>query len=172
MHYAFAQIHEALQGIYRNMTIPILGAVLRGPVAWWGRMNPIGAMPKDRLGSHVARALQTPGDARDRLTEGIFVPTGDGEHIATLERALLLHHQAEAVVHKIKSAVRDGTLPKGRPVRSISLALEADVITRAEAELLERAEVARADAVAVDHFDLQEYMQTAVVSEDLETQPT
>jgi acyl-CoA dehydrogenase len=161
MQYAFAQIHEALQGLYANMNVPVLGMLLRGPIGWWGRMNPIGTMPKDRLGSHVARALQTPGETRDRLTEGIHVPTTADEHIAVLERALLLHHDAEAVVQKIKAAVKAKKLPKERPARLVSLALKADLITAEEADLLERAEHARTEAITVDSFELQDYLQSA-----------
>ena len=161
MEYALHQIHCAFQGIYQNMNIPILGSILRGPVALWGRLNPIGSAPKDRLGTAVARAMQQPGEHRNQLTDGIFVPTESGEHLATIERALVLHHRAEEIVRRIKDAVRTGALPKDRPERLVSKAVEAELITVDEATLLEETNVVRQDAIAVDAFTLQEYFITA-----------
>ena len=68
---------------------------------------------------------------------------------------------------------------KERPVRLVSLALEANVITKEEAALLEQAEDARDAAIAVDAFDLSDYLRTATIAEGgaedldspIETQP-
>lgn len=160
--YGFQQIHEAFQGINANLNVPVLGRLLRGPVALWSRINPIGSPPSDRLGSRIARALQEPGNLRNRLTEGIFIPTDSGDHLATLEAALILHHQADEIVGKIKDAVRARKLPKDRPESLIPQAVEEQVITREEAELLKTAERARTAAITVDSFSLAEYLQTAV----------
>ncbi|MEE2888341.1 MAG: acyl-CoA dehydrogenase, partial [Planctomycetota bacterium] len=160
--YGFHQIHEAFQGINANLNVPVLGRLLRGPVALWSRVNPIGSPPSDRLGSRIARALQEPGNLRNRLTEGIFIPTDSDDQLATLETALVLHHQADEIVGKIKDAVRARKLPKNRPESLIPQAVEEQVITPEEAELLKTAERARTEAITVDSFSLAEYLQTAV----------
>lgn len=170
--HGFQQIHEAFQGLNANINVPVVGTMLRGPVALWSRINPLGKRPSDRLGSRVARAIQTPGPLRDRLTDGIYIPNGPDEHLATLEKALLLHHQADEVAQKIKRAVRTGTLPKARPEHLIVKAVAASVITREEAELLNAAEQARHEAITVDSFSLEEYLQTAAQTDNsAATQP-
>lgn len=170
--HGFQKIHEAFQGLNANLDVPVIGMLLRGPIALWGRLNPIGSAPSDQLGGRIARALQEPGQLRDRLTAGIHIPTGSGEHLATLENALLLHHRADQVVSKIKDAVRARKLPKDRPERLIPAAVEARVITHQEAELLNTAEDARLDAISVDSFTLQEYLQTAAAGAGSEQDAT
>ena len=158
MEHAFAEIHRAFQGIYANLGVPVLGAWFRGPVALWGRLNPIGTGPNDRLGSQVARVLQQPGATRDRLTDGIFVPDDPREHLATLENALTLHWRAEDVVRKIKDAIKLGNLPRARPETLVEKAVAQQVLTKVEGELLASAEAARHAAIAVDSFSLEEYL--------------
>ena len=157
MQVALAQIQQAVAGILANMPIPLLGAWLRGPVASWWRLNPIGAMPTDELGGQIARLMQTPGSRRDRLTEGIYIPTHPDEALGRLERAFSLSFQTEPILKRIKTASRTGKLPQGRPERLIEAALETAVITQEEAELIRQAEGARNDAIQVDAFTLAEY---------------
>jgi len=158
MHYTFAQIQQAFEGLYANWPIPVLGALLRGPVSWWWRSNPIGIPPSDQLGSQVARLVQTPGAQRDRLTSGIYIPLETSESLGRLEHALRLAVQAEPVLQTLKAATRSGQLPKAQPLQLISAALAMGIITEAEAELLQAAESARNDVVQVDSFTLAEYL--------------
>ncbi|ARV59974.1 acyl-CoA dehydrogenase [Nostocales cyanobacterium HT-58-2] len=165
MQYTFAQIQQAFEGIFNNMPIPVLGILFRGPIAWWWRLNPIGTLPSDELGSEVARSLQTPGQRRDRLTASIHIPSDVNEALGRLERAFLLSSQAEPILKTIKLASLVGKLPKQRPERLIAEALEAGVISTAEAELIREAESARNDAIQVDAFTLLEYQQGSSVFE-------
>ncbi|WP_414585984.1 acyl-CoA dehydrogenase [Scytonema sp. PCC 10023] len=159
MEYTFAQIQQAFEGIFNNMPVPVLGALFRGPIAWWWRLNPIGTLPSDQLGSEVARSLQIPGQRRDRLTASIYIPADPNEALGRLERAFLLSSQAEPILKTIKAASHIGKLPQQRPERLIAAALEAGVINSAEVELLREAEFARNDAIQVDAFTLEEYQQ-------------
>src|SRR5690606_16932650 len=54
MEYAFWKIQQAFDGIYANLEVPGLSVVLKGPMLWWSRMNPIGSAPSDELGHQVA----------------------------------------------------------------------------------------------------------------------
>jgi acyl-CoA dehydrogenase len=161
MQYALAQIQLGLEGLLSNWSTPVLGTLLRGPIAAWARLNPMGTLPSDQLGSQVARLLQTPGTVRDRLTAGIYIPTHPDEALGRLEQALRLSLQAEAIFKKIKAASQNGQLPAGRPEKLVQAALSANVIQAAEADLLREAEAARTDAVQVDSFTIEEYQQGA-----------
>jgi acyl-CoA dehydrogenase len=159
MQYSFAQIQQGFEGIFSNMPVPILGILLQGPIAWWWRVNPIGQLPCDRLGSKIARSLQTPGEQRDRLTAGIYIPTSADEALGRLERAFVLSLQAETILQTIKSKSHIAKLPRQKPERLIAAALEAGIISKHEAEILHQAQVARNDAIEVDAFTLEEYQQ-------------
>ena len=152
MQYAFAQMQHSIIGILENMSVPLLKVI----AAWW-RINPIGTMPADKLGSRVAQIMQTPGKQRDRLTQNIYIPVDPEEALGRLENALSLSVQAESILHKIKAATKEGKLPQAKPVTLIRDALEAEIINLDEVELLTQAEVARNEVVRVDSFTLEEY---------------
>jgi acyl-CoA dehydrogenase len=158
MQYAFAQIQQGFEGILNNLP------VLRELVAWWWRLNPIGTLPSDRLGSQIAQILQTPGRQRDQLTEDVYIPCDPNEALGRLERAFLLSSQVEPVLKTIKAAIRAGKLPQQKPERLIAAALEAGIINEKEAQLIREAEVALNDAIGVDAFTLEEYQQVGLPS--------
>jgi acyl-CoA dehydrogenase len=163
MQYAFAQIQQAFEGIFCNWSAPILGPLFRSVVTGWWRLNPIGTLPDDELGSLVTRQLQTPGPGRDRLTAGIYISSHPDEALGRLERALDLSVRAEPILKKMKVASRDGQLPQAKPEKLIEVALAAQVITEAEAKLVCEAEAARNEAIQVDAFTLLEYRQVGQV---------
>ncbi len=157
MDYALAQIQQALEGILQNVSAPILGAVLMGPVLWLRRLNPIGLPPSDALGHEVATYLQRADAHRDRLTAGIYLPSHPDEALGRLERAMCLTLSAEPIVQRLKDAIRRHTLPKKQPEQLAAAALDLGLITAAEAALLQEAAIARHEAVQVDSFTLAEY---------------
>lgn len=157
MQYAFAQIQEAFDAIYREIKVPGLSWLFRGPVALWSRMNRIGSMPSDKLGHKVAQAMQRRGEQRDRLTDGIYIPDDKEEALGRYEHAMKLLEEAEPVYKKIRVATKKKELPKTQPRFVIDEALEKDIITEEEAERIRKAENARVDVVQVDEFTLDEY---------------
>jgi acyl-CoA dehydrogenase len=164
MQYCFAQIQNAFDGIYRHMDVPVFGWFFKGPMLWWSRLNPIGSMPSDQLGSRVARAMQTPGEHRDRLTDGVYLPdpADMNEPLSVLENAFRLSVQSDAVARKIREAVKSGKLPKEAPSKLVVKAVDAGIISQEEASLVAETEKARRDAVAVDSFTMEEYKLTAI----------
>ncbi|MFT7465263.1 MAG: acyl-CoA dehydrogenase [Pseudohongiellaceae bacterium] len=168
MEYAFARIQLAFDGLYSNLDVPVLGAILAGPVRMWSRMNSMGSGPDDALGSKVARALQVPGAQRDRLTSELFIDFDVNDALGRLEHAFSLCIDAEAVAGKIKAAVRLGKLPRGKPLQLMDEAVAADIITAEEAELVARAEAARWDAVQVDSFPTSDFPERKGAAVDTE----
>ncbi|MGG6270329.1 acyl-CoA dehydrogenase [Leptolyngbya sp. AN03gr2] len=158
MDYSFAQMQQALEGILVNLPIP---RVARSILISFVRVNPLGTLPTDRLGSQVAQALQTTGEDRDRLTAGIYLPKQPDEALGRLEQAFKLCEQAEVVISKIRQASRAGQLLQEKGETLIEAALKTGVITEAEADLIRLAETARLDAIQVDAFTMQEYQHTS-----------
>ncbi|MCW9705972.1 acyl-CoA dehydrogenase [Fodinibius salsisoli] len=157
MEYAFAQIQEAFDALYREIQVPGLSWLFRGPIALWSRMNRIGTMPSDKLGHKVAQAMQQPGEQRDRLTSDIFLPEEKSQAMGRYEYALQALVDAEEVYKKIYVATKKKELPKTQPRFVIDQAEEKGIISSEEADLIRKAEDARVDVVQVDEFTLEEY---------------
>jgi acyl-CoA dehydrogenase len=151
LQYSLSQVQQAFEGIIANLPLP---AIVRLPLLWIWRSNPIGQAPNDELGHQIAALLHLPGAGRDRLTDGIYIPTDQTEALGRLEHAFYLSHQAAPILKKIKVATVAGQLPQERPERLAHAALENDVISRNEFELIQMAREALLDAVQVDAFDL------------------
>jgi acyl-CoA dehydrogenase len=157
--HSLAQVQAAFEGIRRNFEVPVLGWFLRGPVALFSRLNPVGTPPSDRLGARVARLLTTPGPVRERLGEGLYLPTDPREAVGRLERAFRLVIEAAPVIDKIRQATQAARLPKGAPEALTSAARDAGIISATEAALVCEAAAAREDSIQVDSFSLAEYQR-------------
>jgi acyl-CoA dehydrogenase len=81
VEHALSRIQTAFDGIQQNFEGPLRLLIPRGR---------IGAPPSDRLGAEVADILRRPGEQRDRLTQDLFIPAGQDEALARLERAFVL----------------------------------------------------------------------------------
>ncbi len=157
MQFALAKIQAGFDGLFENMRVPGLTWLLRGPVALWSRLNRLGTVPSDDLGQEVARRMQTPGEQRQRLTKGIFVPADTTQALGRLENAFRLAAEGDQITRKVYQAVKAGQLPKAAPAKLLPKAVEAGVITAEEARLVQQAEAARWDAIQVDAFTLEAY---------------
>ncbi|HEY4594636.1 MAG TPA: acyl-CoA dehydrogenase, partial [Thermoanaerobaculia bacterium] len=148
---SLVRVQEAFEGIYRNFEGP-LAFWMRGPAAFSARLNRLGAPPSDRQGARLAALLQTPGEQRDRLTAGLFLPGAE-----RLERAF----QLAGLLERVRAASRAGTIPPGAPESLLDAAVAAGVLDQAQADLAREAAAARRDAIEVDSFTLEEYLGLA-----------
>lgn len=152
---SLVRVQEAFEGIYRNFEGP-LAFWMRGPAAFFARLNRLGAPPSDRQGSRLAAILQTPGEQRDRLTAGLFLPGAE-----RLERAFLLSVQSREILEKVRTASRAGTIPAGAPELLLDAAVAAGVLDPSQAALAREAAEARREAIEVDSFTLEDYLGLA-----------
>jgi acyl-CoA dehydrogenase len=147
---ALYEAEEALDGLLRNLPLR--------PAAWllWPLVFPLGREehgPSDRLGSEVAEALLACGDARERLTSGMYRPSPEELGLGRLEAALESARQALPVEKRIREALRSGRLERPGPGEEIArAAVEAQVISEHDLELLDEARALRDEVIAVDSF--------------------
>ncbi|MCR9133641.1 MAG: acyl-CoA dehydrogenase [bacterium] len=163
MNYMFYQMQLAFEGILSEIKVPGLSWVFR-LAGVWGRLNPIGTYPSDKLGHQVAQAMQTVGEQRDHLTSGIYLADDPTDAVGRYEHTMRLIHDADAIYKKLYKAVKKHELPKGKVIDMIEPALEKKIITSEEAEKVRKAEIARNDAIQVDDFSQQEFMAETVQS--------
>ncbi len=159
MQYAMQRIQEGFDGIFANFDVPVpgLGFLMRGPVGFWSRLNTLGAGPSDELGHKIAHMIQVPGATRDSLTQGVQMWQKEGDAGWRIENAFKLAHQSAEIIGRIGKAVKEKKLPKKRPTELVKEALEAKIITEAEAKVLVDANAAREDVIQVDSFTLDEF---------------
>jgi acyl-CoA dehydrogenase len=148
------RIQEALLGVLENL--PMRAA------AWWLSwiIFPLGARfrpPSDKLGARVARDILEDREARINLTQDIFVPPATEVGLGALEAALDKAVRAIPVETKLRDAVRAGTLDRAPGYMLDEMGLKAGVISQAEYDLIQEADAARNEVVAVDAFDPETY---------------
>lgn len=156
MAWAIAQIQQGFDGLLNNLSLPIVGSLLRASF----RLNPLGQAPSDQLNQQIAQRIQQP-DSRERITAGIYLPDDPEQALGRLEQAYRLTYQAMPILKQLKAAVKSGQLSAelahGPTEALIEAGLRAGLITGIESDIAYAAEVARTDAIQVDSFTLEAY---------------
>jgi acyl-CoA dehydrogenase len=148
------RIQEAFEGIAASLDAPLLKWWMRGPALLWLRLNPLSRGPSDDLGRRAAEVLSHAGETRDRLTSGLHL---EGAGIERLEWAFELLHAAAPLERRVRDAVANRQVPRGRGDELLQKAVAEGILTTEEAAQLRRAEAARLEACGVDTFSPQEY---------------
>ncbi|HSS64515.1 MAG TPA: acyl-CoA dehydrogenase [Gammaproteobacteria bacterium] len=157
---ALYQMQTAFDELFRNLPGRWAGFCLRLLVFPLGM--PYDA-PNDANDRRVARLLLTPCEARDRLTEGIFIG-GPEEPVGRVEHALKKATAADAATRKLYRALRAGQIKADVADAQIEEAFQSGILSEHEAHLLREAERARDEAIKVDEFSPRE-LGTASLSE-------
>ena len=147
-------VQEALVGVLDNLPNRAVAWLLRPLLFPFGRRA---RPPSDALGASVARCLLEDDPARRRLTADIFVPDDADDALGRLESALAKVVRARPVEHKLRRAVRNGTLDGGDDAGLAEAAVARGLIDDDERAVLDAARAARLDAIQVDAFDPQTY---------------
>lgn len=161
MDFLFYRIQVAFEGILNEIQVPGLSWVFR-LAGIWGRLNPIGTYPSDKLGHKIASAMQRVGEHRDHLTSDIYIPQNPTEAVGKYEYAMKFIYDASPVYRNILKAIKKRELPKAPVLSLIDQAIVKGIISDEEADLIRKAEAARNDAIQVDDFTLDEYMAKTV----------
>jgi acyl-CoA dehydrogenase len=149
MQDALFRMQEAFDGLLENF--PVRAAV-KGLLRFL--IFPLGkpfSPPSDAIGHKVATLMLTPGEARDRLTAGIYMPTSPDEPVNILEQALQCAVVSEAVEVKLRAALKTGQI-SAQADDKIAEALKQRVITNSELELMGRMKSLRRRVIMVDDF--------------------
>jgi acyl-CoA dehydrogenase len=148
VRHALFETQVALDQILRNFPNTPIGLVLRGIVFPLGRRY---RTPNDTLTQACARILLSESEARDRLTDGVYISDDPEDVTGCLEFALKAVVAAKDAEGKLKAAKR--TMPYGLDYQTWLTRLTTEnVITVEDAELLLTASIATKRVIDVDDF--------------------
>jgi len=142
------RIQQSFDALFKNLPGRGLAFGLRCMVFPLGRPY---RGPSDRLEHELAEILLKPGEGRERLTAGMYLPKDRREKVRLLDDTLQLVVETRPLREKLRVAVRAKSLhTKG--AAQIDEAVEKGVLTAFEAESLKAAEALRREAIKVDDF--------------------
>ncbi len=153
MQDAIYRMQLALNGVVQNFPNTsarwLLGALIF-PVGM--RLSP----PSDQLGHEIATLMMQPGAARDRLTEGMYVPKDEQDAVGALEAALASTLLCEPLQAELEQARKEGRLVALDELARISEARDIGLIDAEQTLLLERDYTLRRKVIMVDDFSSAE----------------
>lgn len=162
LQYALSQIQSAFDGIFKNIGVPGLGWLFSGPVRWWSKLNSLTPDISDALSHEISKLIQMDSAQRDRMTDGIYYPTADGEALKRIDTAFKVIKASDETEKKLRQAVKAKKLPKLKGAKLVEEALKQGVISEVEVATLKRANELRFDATTVDDFSQEEYVNYEV----------
>ncbi len=165
LQHALSEIQNAFDGIFQNLKVPGLTWLFKYVIGNWARINTIGMSTSDYITHKIAKQIQTDGEQRDRMTEGMFIASDPEDQMKRLDTAFSLVKKAEPVEKKIKQAIRSKQLPKKALHLVLDEAKEKSLITAEEYDLVKEAYTSALDAIQVDDFSEEEYHASEVKTE-------
>ncbi len=159
VRYSLFQTQVALDQILRNFPNTPIGLLLRGIVFPLGRRY---RTPNDKLTQACARILLSESDARNRLTEGVYLSDDPLDVTGSIEHALKMVVAAESAERKLKAAKRTQPYGMDYPTWLQQLTAEEVIDKTDEAALIKSAEATHR-IVMVDDFP-NEMKQGSVAS--------
>ncbi|MCB1774175.1 MAG: acyl-CoA dehydrogenase [Gammaproteobacteria bacterium] len=144
------RMQECFRLLFRNLPLR--------PLAWLLRLVifPTGApytAPRDRTDHEAAQVLLHPGEARDRLTAGIFTSNDPALRQGQLELAFAQAARVKPIEKTLRAARRAGLLQSRDYAAQIEEAVQEGVISTEDADALRVMIDLRRAVVRVDSFE-------------------
>jgi acyl-CoA dehydrogenase len=119
--------------------------------------------PLDSRNHECAKILLEPGETRDRLTAGIFLPKSESDATAILEAAFLATLACEPIDEKLRKALKKGKIAARPGVELGLIGKEHQVITNDEYLQWQKKEALRKNVIKVDDFP-QDFGRAEILS--------
>ncbi|HLP97383.1 MAG TPA: acyl-CoA dehydrogenase [Sideroxyarcus sp.] len=143
------RIQQAFDSVLQNFPNRFAALVLRAMIFPLGQCR---RPPDDHIGHQVAALLLKPGAVRDRLTDGMFIPSSEKEAVGALEASLASTLVCEPLQAELEKARKEGKLKAREEPLLIAEAREAGIIDAVQAKQLERDYALRRKVIMVDDF--------------------
>lgn len=143
------EVQRAFDGLLQNLPNRPVAWIVRWMIFPWGQHF---KAPNDKLGHRIADMLINPGDARERLTEGLYLPQGHNEPLHRIEDALHKVIAAEPIEKRIRQKMPDYEPDYHGLEGLLQAALKNAIINEQEADTVHAADAARREVIKVDDF--------------------
>ena len=142
------RVQQAMVGICDNFPIPLVGGLMRRVVMPLGpRLRP----PSDQLGHRVAQLIQQPGEARDRLSAGLYFELDRHDPVGLAELCLRKVIASEPIEQKLRKALGRNIAPHDFE-SAIAEGLAGGIVNDIEARTLREAMELTTLVIQVDEF--------------------
>jgi acyl-CoA dehydrogenase len=142
------QAQRAMVGICDNFPIPLVGGLMRRVVMPLGaRLRP----PSDQLGHRVAQLIQQPGEARDRLSAGLYYELDRRDPVGLAEMCLRKVIAAEPIEQKLRKSLGRNIAPHDFE-SAIAEGLAQGIVNDIEARTVREAMELTTLVIQVDEF--------------------
>ena len=148
LEYCFFKIQKSLEEILINYPVFWVRLFLK-PLFLILKINSIGKPPSDSLSEKLAENLMQKEKFRSKLCSNIHIPTDPEDQFQILDKAYNLCLEEESLLKKIRKKV-------GNKI-SISSALQKNILSAQEYQILKQAKQAQKKAIQVDVFSEEEY---------------
>lgn len=161
MQHCLHQIQQALDETIRNYPSKPWAALMRFVL-----FPPLGQKfhkPSDDLGHEVADIIMSPSEARDRLTNGMFVSKDPEDATGCVEYALRKVCEVEPIEQKLFKATRKLYQSHIHDEHILEAGIEKGAISEEEAEQLREAAKATYKVIMVDEFTKEEAAHGGII---------
>ena len=160
LHNHFYEIEQALKLLSYNFPSKSVGFFLRRIIFPLGTHE---LPPGDRLGHKAASLLLNPNETRQRLTDGIDKAESEFNVIEAMNKVLVKVIDTEPLERRILKAVKSGQIDEIDPRAQLQQALEMEIISKKEFNLLQKVREEVAEIIAVDDFPHEAFDRTLAV---------
>ncbi|NNF67654.1 MAG: acyl-CoA dehydrogenase [Gammaproteobacteria bacterium] len=147
------QAQEQIHGVLRNLPNRWIGIALRLVIFPLGRRY---NAPRDRLENRVAELFIRPSATRERLVGNLYRSNIESNALAQLEDAMMRAIEIEPIEKRLRRAIKDGVVRESTFNQQIDDAINAEVLTRDEADKLVALDKIVMEIIAVDDFETSE----------------
>lgn len=159
MHDCYRQFHIAMNDILDNKPVGALTGVIKKAIYPMG----VPAHSRNRdIERAAAKVITRDSHLRNSLISDIYIPTGEDDPIADMERAFHIVLKAEEAEKAFKKAVRALDLDLIHFDDCVDKVVAAGKMSETDAQLVRDAHEARMNVIQVDHFDQNHWYGSAV----------
>jgi len=144
---------EQLHGFLRNFPLRWVAWLLRLIVFPRGRGF---SSPRDTLSRRIVELVISPGEARDRLCEGVYRTVEAGNPLGLLQEAMELSIEVAPLEKKLRKGMKDGVIHALDFGRQLEQGVAAGIITVEEADRLRLVDEKVMALINVDDFAPEE----------------
>jgi len=152
---------EQLHGFLRNFPVRWVAWLLRLVVFPRGRGF---SAPRDSQSRRIVELVISPGEARDRLCDGVYRTVEPGNPLGLLQEAMELSIEVSPLEKKLRKGMKEGRIQALDFAAQLNEGVATGIITAEEADLLRRADEKIMALINVDDFAPEDFKSPMLIA--------